>query len=54
MSWFKWKFGSLTPEISISIDQRTPEIRRGMSVHEELTGENLEGASFALDSRQPA
>ncbi len=42
MSWFKRKFGSVAPEINISVEQHTPEIRRGMPVYEELTGETLE------------
>jgi hypothetical protein len=42
MSWFKRKFGSVTPEISVSVEQHTPEIKRGMPVYEELTAENLE------------
>ncbi|PYJ75550.1 MAG: hypothetical protein DME77_08850, partial [Verrucomicrobia bacterium] len=50
MSWFKRKLGSVTPEISISVEQHTPEIKRGMPVYEELTGENLERRDIFVTS----
>jgi hypothetical protein len=42
MNWFKPKPQSVTPEISISIEDKAVETRRGMPVYEELTGEKLE------------
>src|SRR5947207_14072469 len=50
MSWFKRKLGSVTPEISMSVEQHKPEIERGMPVYEELTGENLERRDIFVSS----